>query len=118
VRQTIVTADGFTKERVFKRVKDSNLENKEYYLGYDIIGNEQVGDGNKYELATNASGGQYMRVLSHQTLPPNSNGVAAMTKAQLEAQSAAHAQASMASMRESIAKNPLLAQAIQISQKE
>lgn len=119
--QSVVAPDGSTFERVYRKFVDTE-SGKEYYMAYakDVTGT-LVSDGNKYELAMNASGGRYFRVWSQQTLPASVKGVA-QTKAQLESESSAHAAASMAAMKsmldESGGIGKLLGAAISLAQKE
>ena len=64
-----------------------------YYLCYvkEAGATEEVGDGNKYQLATGTTGGQYFRVISQQTLPESTKVVKPASFADVTAASEAHA---------------------------
>lgn len=118
--QSVTAPDGSLFEKVYRKFVDNDSQ-KVYYRAYvkDVTG-KLVSDGNKYELALNSSGGQYFRVWSQQTLP--SSKASFQTKQQLEAESNAHAAASLAALRTSLDDSggigKLLGAAISLAQKE
>lgn len=107
--QVIVDPNGFERQRIYRQMLDKATDRR-YYLCYakDSDGLE-VGDGNKYELTTNSSGGQYFRVVSEQTLPQGSSSTQPMTLAAISQASEQHANATLAAIRRS---NPLMSQAL------
>ncbi len=112
----ITAPDGEKRTKVFKKFVD-NESGREYYLGFDIADGKRVGDGLKYELATNAAGGTYFRTINQQTILTEAPKIG---KAQYEAivQQQAHQHAAAANA--AIAKDPfgaLISSAIQLAQR-
>jgi hypothetical protein len=115
--QEVTDPQGFKMQRTYRQMLDK-ASGKNYYLCYvkGSLDSVEQGDGNKYELGSNANGGQYFRVISEQTLPEGVESVKPMTLAAITAASRAHAEQTLAAINNG--KNTLLASAIAASLKE
>lgn len=112
----IETQDGQKIKKIYKKMVDKE-SGKEYYVCYDLRDGVQVGDGLKYEMTTNTSGGTYFRTINQQTVLTTP---AKISKEQFEAQFQAQAQAHSAATLGAIGKSAfgnVLSSAIELAKR-
>lgn len=112
----IETQDGEKIKKIYKKMLDKE-SGKEYYVCYDLRNGVEVGDGLKYEMATNANGSTYFRTINQQTVI---NTQPKMSREQFEAQIQAQAQAHSAATLGAIGRSPfgnILSSAIELSKR-
>lgn len=112
----IETQDGQKIKKIYKKMVDKE-SGKEYYVCYDLRDGVQVGDGLKYEMTTNSSGGTYFRTINQQTVLTTP---AKISKEQFEAQFQAQAQAHSAATLGAIGKSAfgnILSSAIELAKR-